>query len=612
MPSPKGQLANRMVVTAFMTLTVTASAAPTITLSPSKIQTNDTYRLYIDVPDGTQLDYQARSCPLDISSWSEDSGPWGDYVINDGYVDVAPPPGGWDPGIILARFKVRGAAASEYSNWDAQMVDTLPTINPNVVYGPDAVTLPPVGSYMIFENYGPNDEFLGYTRIEVESDPCTLTGGYTMRYSKTGDNAYWNPTGPAFLRGCNRIDSTPAGPMLVLPGSWIHGGDVAGECVWDNWAPLTQVATPIDVTYESDWNHADRQGLLGAYPTGCTDGQEYSRDADMSEHYAILPPYNKIPATLPNPPGTGIVELGFGHPFLYPTALDVWHCEALAPSRPDSDLRMRYVEVGVHMEYGASLIWWTVTEDWDWREDGILTRIRQWQGVDPLCWRDGYRCDTTGYLTCDTQLIDWYIPDNNPLTVGFEDPATGAFTDRMSYTHGDPQKFIVKLADGRAYHGFLELELNTGQRLLWVDHEGKPIYVSNGTVTLGPAAYGPPTGYRSWFKARPYLANSTLNALYPVNEAELLPNDASTTPFSNPAILYMDVFPPDFDTDDDVDYNDLVHIVGCMTGYDVPITDPACHDADLDGDDDADQSDFGLFQRCLSGAANPPLAGCME
>jgi hypothetical protein len=49
----------------------------------------------------------------------------------------------------------------------------------------------------------------------------------------------------------------------------------------------------------------------------------------------------------------------------------------------------------------------------------------------------------------------------------------------------------------------------------------------------------------------------------------------------------------------------------CLSGAQVPQTDPACQDADLDSDVDVDQTDFGLLQRCLSGAntlADPDCA----
>jgi hypothetical protein len=60
--------------------------------------------------------------------------------------------------------------------------------------------------------------------------------------------------------------------------------------------------------------------------------------------------------------------------------------------------------------------------------------------------------------------------------------------------------------------------------------------------------------------------------------------------------------PPDFNSDGDVDDEDLQHLASCSTGSAVPQTDLACFDADLDNDGDVDQSDFGVLQACYAGS----------
>lgn len=67
--------------------------------------------------------------------------------------------------------------------------------------------------------------------------------------------------------------------------------------------------------------------------------------------------------------------------------------------------------------------------------------------------------------------------------------------------------------------------------------------------------------------------------------------------------------PGDFDLNGKVDGNDMNHFIACRSIPDVPVSDPACKDADLDGDNDVDQADFGILQRCLSGNA-PADPGC--
>ncbi len=64
--------------------------------------------------------------------------------------------------------------------------------------------------------------------------------------------------------------------------------------------------------------------------------------------------------------------------------------------------------------------------------------------------------------------------------------------------------------------------------------------------------------------------------------------------------------PGDFDSDCDVDKDDLAQFVACITGPALPGPPAGCPQihfimADADHDEDVDQEDFGVFQRCLSG-----------
>lgn len=595
-------------------MAVTASANPTARFSPSKIQPNDSYDLYIDLPDGTLLDFELRLCELDLSSWQTITGPWQQAPVQGGKVTV-PANQNHAPGIYMTRFKVRNAPASEYSNFDVLMVDDLPTMNPAVTYGAQTVNLPPLGSYMILESRDEQGDFLGYTRIDIETDPCEISGCYTMRFTKTGDDAYWNPTGPALLRWCVREDPLVSGPgsILISPGGTTYGGGENAQ--YGTWDPLSIVAEAINVTYPDNGypHHTAIQGVLGGYPTDWISFDEYHKDVDLPEHYSILPPNRAIPNGLSPSSPTTIVELIFGHPFGPETGMDVWHSEAFAPTSPTDAIRMRYVEVGVRIEYGYNTRWWSVTEDWTWRADGLLSRITQWGDVDPLCWRTPYRCESSGHMTVDAQLIDWYIPDSNPLTMGFKHPVTGEIVDRMYLQHGGTYTMTARKHDGTPYSGFIEIHTpDTGETRLWLDAENKPIYFSHGEVTLDADGYGPWNDYRVTLTARPYLVNSSVNALYPVNDPQTLIPNASTAAYSNAITLSMSFVPPDFDADDDVDATDFQHFAGCTTGPDIPPTDPTCDDADLDRDDDVDQTDFGLFQACYSGIATAPDPNCFS
>lgn len=599
----------RRAVCTLALLPALAAAAPTASFAPSKILPSESYRLYLDVPDGSLLDYEARIAEIDLSAWEEKSGEWGSYVVNGGYVDIPAPPGGFDEGIYIVRYKVRGAAASEFSNWDCLMIDAQATMNPAVTYTAQSIALPPLGAYMILENTDELGNFIGYTRIDIETDPCDIVGSYTMRFTKTGDAAYWGPSNPYFLRWCVREDSTPAGPILLSPGGTTCFGDdgIAGN----GWLPLLDMADRINVTYDySSFGHTSTQGLLGSYMREYEQLRYYPHDSDLYEYYSILPPNRGIP-NLVNPP-MPVVELIYGYPWITPYRLNTWHNEVIPTTRPDGALHMRYVEVSARLEPDNPTAYWgSVTEDWEWRADGLLGRIRQWRSPEPLCWRGTYSCISSATFAMDAQLFDYYIPDNQPFTMSFIDVTTGLPTDRLVIPNGDPYTVYVTKPDGTPYSGFLEVQTAAGTQTLWRDSEKKAIYFSDGTATISAAAYGGQTQTALRFAARPYLVNSSVNAMYPAYDADLVPN-ASTAAFSNEVGLFIGVVPPDFDQDTDVDATDLAHLVNCDTGPAIPISDPTCENADLDFDGDADQADFALFQRCFSGTGNPAALDCVN
>ncbi|MBI4579351.1 MAG: CocE/NonD family hydrolase [Planctomycetes bacterium] len=70
----------------------------------------------------------------------------------------------------------------------------------------------------------------------------------------------------------------------------------------------------------------------------------------------------------------------------------------------------------------------------------------------------------------------------------------------------------------------------------------------------------------------------------------------------------VNLAPPDFDRDGDVDEADLTHLLLDRMGPAVSTW--TLVDSDLDGDGDVDQSDFGLLQRCYSGADIPADPAC--
>lgn len=68
---------------------------------------------------------------------------------------------------------------------------------------------------------------------------------------------------------------------------------------------------------------------------------------------------------------------------------------------------------------------------------------------------------------------------------------------------------------------------------------------------------------------------------------------------------------PDFNNDGYVNAADLEFFIGCTTGAEIPLANPAgsCAVTDLDSDEDVDMDDFGLFQACISGGSKAGV-GC--
>jgi len=67
------------------------------------------------------------------------------------------------------------------------------------------------------------------------------------------------------------------------------------------------------------------------------------------------------------------------------------------------------------------------------------------------------------------------------------------------------------------------------------------------------------------------------------------------------------VTPGDFDLDGDVDLEDFGRFQLCLSGLNVPQTDPACAKAHMDGDADVDQGDVDRFISCMSGQTWPAI-----
>lgn len=514
----------------------------TLRFSPSKIvvdadgTTRQGYKAYIAVansePYSGQLDFEVRVCPLDLSGARTARGTW---TAARGVFEALPNQK-IPTGFYMTRVKPAGLPDSTFSNWDIICVDDRPLVPPDVTYSAATVnpSLPP-GSYMIFDNRNAAGQRIGQTRIDIETSPSPL-GGYVMRFTKSSREAFWAPGTDWSLRWCLREMRTPVGTYLISPGGISHRGLFPGM-------GNSRISTAYP---NSAGAPAPSPALLGGFPEEPVYStlDIYQQPNDQWVFYAVLPKDHRVPEGLSKNTPRVLIDLAFGKPV--PTVdMDIWHMAALAPTTPDAAVRMRYGEAGVRIQPDRVDIGWSVIEDWEWRADGLISKITQWHKVPPLAWRRPGDPTKLGVLTTTLNLVESYIPDASPLTVRLTNPAGTKTGESIDVAAGGDYVLIVQRADGKPYSGFIEIEVLATQgfdgrwagvpaprRVLWRDSRLLPIYVSGGQVRLGLGAHGVQTNFGIMFRARPYLTNASLNALYHKPDTELWPN-ASTAAFSN-------------------------------------------------------------------------------
>ncbi len=108
------------------------------------------------------------------------------------------------------------------------------------------------------------------------------------------------------------------------------------------------------------------------------------------------------------------------------------------------------------------------------------------------------------------------------------------------------------------------------------------------------------------------------------NQQGFIMQPATATGSSFTFSLAVPDVPADFNNDGDVDGDDFMLFVACVTGPAIPYgvaVPPGCGltfgannvlEADLDADGDVDHDDFGVFQRCFSGAGVLGNPGCAQ
>jgi hypothetical protein len=96
-----------------------------------------------------------------------------------------------------------------------------------------------------------------------------------------------------------------------------------------------------------------------------------------------------------------------------------------------------------------------------------------------------------------------------------------------------------------------------------------------------------------------------------VDDISTVDTGAGTPPIVDIGAYEFVLIPCDYDSDGDVDDDDLADFESCASGPAVPLT-AGCEDKDWDDDNDVDQGDFAVFQRCISGEDNPGDPTCAD
>jgi len=145
----------------------------------------------------------------------------------------------------------------------------------------------------------------------------------------------------------------------------------------------------------------------------------------------------------------------------------------------------------------------------------------------------------------------------------------------------------------------------------------KEINSGGSTILEGTVSGGTPPYFLQWSpvesldnpEALQPTASPTATTTYTLTVTDAMSQLASDTVL----VTVTDAgIPGDMDGDGDVDQSDFGRFQACISGPDVPQTDPACQDATLDDDDDVDADDSDVFTLCVSGPGvpgNPQCAG---
>jgi len=208
----------------------------------------------------------------------------------------------------------------------------------------------------------------------------------------------------------------------------------------------------------------------------------------------------------------------------------------------------------------------------------------------------------------------WFVYDaDNQAGGGWNGYSIEYWRDHGIYGPGSQHDLYT------AYEQTVDLRYPAGRKGKYIaDFSASPTYGAPPvTVQFTDESYGTATGW-TWDFGDGDISHDE-NPVHTYTDAgnytvSLTVNGGAYMPATETKVDYIIIrpYPGDFDADEDVDLEDFGFLQGCLSGMNIPPTDPDCIAADLDEDKDVDQADMGIFINCLSGPNIPADFFCAE
>lgn len=221
---------------------------------------------------------------------------------------------------------------------------------------------------------------------------------------------------------------------------------------------------------------------------------------------------------------------------------------------------------GTASQYQTWLTWW----DAQIRQDSYVVGSTLFQIGSPATWPSFDVEPIAGWLA-------QYLDDNLPVILSCSPAAINVSV--IKGHEANPTSFVVTNS------GYHSMDYSINDNAVWMS-----VSPTSGTSS-GESDTIAVTFTTAGLNAGIYYGRITITA-----SAEQSPQ------FINVMLTVREQpIPGDLNDDRYVDRDDIAIFLSCMTGAEVPFTNPQCVVADIDTDNDVDQSDFGIMQKCIRG-----------